>query len=67
MKNVVITKEMQCGPTRVPVMMRKGLADRLATYLLQHGRSAYDENLERIICAGLDAISGGAERSRRKP
>ena len=56
MKELVITKEMKCGPTRVPVMMRKGLADRLATYLLQHGSSAYDDNLERIISAGLDAI-----------
>jgi hypothetical protein len=55
MKNVVKTREMELGPIRVPVMVKKNLAAELADYLMEHGRNKYDATLEQVIRLGLEA------------
>ena len=57
MPDLVKTTEMETGPVRVPVMMEKTVANRLASYILSRGGSDYDEAMERIIEAGLKAAT----------
>ena len=65
MDDIIDTEEMGFGPVRVPVMMRKNIADRLAVYILQNSRSAYDEALEKVINMGLEAVSSDRDGSSR--
>ena len=65
MDDITDTEEMGFGPVRVPVMMRKNIADRLAVYILQNSRSAYDEALEKVISMGLEAASSDRDGSTR--
>jgi hypothetical protein len=55
MEEYVKTAEMEMGPVRVPVMMEKNVANRLAAYILTRGRADYDTAMQRIIEAGLEA------------
>jgi hypothetical protein len=57
MKNFVKTREMELGPVRVPVMIKKNVAAELATFLLENdqGQTKYDAAMERIIQLGIEA------------
>jgi hypothetical protein len=57
MKNFVKTREMELGPVRVPVMVRKNVANQLASFLLENGQgqTKYDAAMERIIELGIEA------------
>ena len=55
MKDTVKTREMELGPVRVPVMVKKNVANDLAAYLLEQGQAKYDAAMERIIQLGIEA------------
>ena len=55
MNEIITTREMELAPHRVPVMIQQKVANELAAYLLRHHLNEYDETLDRIIRAGLDA------------
>jgi hypothetical protein len=59
MIDIVQTREMRIGPDRVPVMVEKGLAQELAACLCDSGADRYDEMLDRVIRAGLEAVREG--------
>ena len=55
MKNTVKTREMELGPVRVPVMIKKNVANELASFLLEQDKAKYDVAVERIIHLGIAA------------
>lgn len=55
MNEFVVTREMQLGPVRVPVMVEKTLATELAIFLTQHGRKHYDAALAEVLRLGMEA------------
>jgi hypothetical protein len=55
MKDTIKTREMESGPARVPVMVKKSVANDLAAYLLEQGQAKYDTAMERIIQLGIEA------------
>ncbi|MFO8072773.1 MAG: hypothetical protein R6V85_12950 [Polyangia bacterium] len=59
MTDIVETREMKIGPDRVPVMVEKSLAQELASCLCDSGTERYDEMLDRVIRAGLEAVRAG--------
>lgn len=58
MPELIKTAEMDSGPVRVPVMMEKNVANRLASFILSRGGGDYDAAIEKIIEAGLEATQG---------
>lgn len=65
MEEFVVTREMQIGPVRVPVMVEKGMAAELASFLTQHGRKHYDAALAEILRLGMEACRcpGGKKKA----
>ena len=59
MPDFVKTRQMEEGPLRVPVMVEKDLAQKLASYVKEHGTKRYDHTLDQVIRLGLEAAKRG--------
>lgn len=58
MANLVETSEMKAGPVRVPVMVKKNVANHLAQYVLEQeeGSLRYDAIIDDVIKLGILAM-----------
>ncbi|MCU0662385.1 MAG: hypothetical protein MUC50_08690 [Myxococcota bacterium] len=64
MDEFVVTREMQLGPVRVPVMVEKALAAELASFLTEHSRKHYDATLAEVLRLGMEACRCRTGRQR---